>query len=131
MKKRTIYLVLSFVFIMFGALWFLTDNINNLSFKNNIANIARNMVAMLRTVAYIVLLVVSFICLLKDKKMPKLYFVTFIFISYHTLVWIPEFLEYIVSLFKNMNYVITYFMGFITTFIGVLFLGLLYNKKLL
>lgn len=131
MKKRTIYLVLSFVFIMFGALWFLTDNINNLSFKNNIANIARNMVAMLRTVAYIVLLVVSFICLLKDKKMPKLYFVTFIFLSYHTLVWIPEFFEYIVSLFKNMNYVITYFMGFITTFIGILFLGLLYNKKLL
>ena len=128
-KKKKMYLILAFIFVFFGSLWFLTDNINNLSFKNNITNITRNLLEMLRTSIYIILIIVSFISLLKNKRMPKIYFVTFIFLSFHTLVWIPEFFEYIVSLFKNMDYVMTKFFGFMFTLIGVIFLGLFYKTK--
>lgn len=128
-KKKKIYLILAFIFVFFGSLWFLTDNINNLSFKNNITNITRNLLEMLRTSIYIILIIVSFISLLKNKRMSKIYFVTFIFLSFHTLVWIPEFFEYIVSLFKNMDYVMTKFFGFMFTLIGVIFLGLFYKTK--
>ena len=127
-KKSKLYLNAAFLFIFVGSLWFLTDNINNLSFQNHITNVTRNLFSMLRTIVYIILLVVSFVGLLKNKKMTKVYFITLIFLSFHTLVWIPEFFEYIVSLFTNMNYAMTKFFGFTFTIIGDIFF-VLYKKE--
>ncbi len=127
-KKTRNYLIASFIFIFFGSLWFLTDNINNLSNPELLMpRLARYIVEMLRTVVYMFLMVVSFVGLLRNKKMSKTYFVTFVFLAFHTLFWIPEFVEYIVNLFGNGNYVVTKFFGFGFTVVGVSYLSIFYK----
>lgn len=133
-KKEKLYLNSAFLFIIVGSLWFLTNNINDISSVCDskvvfvAASLVRELFELLRTLAYIALVVVSFIGILKNKKMPKIYFITFVLLSYHTIVWIPEFFEYIVSLFKNMDYVMTKFFAFTFTVVGDIFF-FLYKKN--
>lgn len=133
-RKRRILVIISFIFIIFGSLWFLTDDINDLSNSLEripmfITHLVRDIVKMLRTIIYIILLIISFVGLLKNKKLYKVYFITFIFLAFYNLYWIPEFVEYFVSLVKNQNYVMTKLFGFSFTFTGSILLGLLYSNK--
>ena len=134
-KKCNIILIISFIFILFGSLWFLTDDINGIltSFDPNhydtLEHKVRDIVKISRTGVYIVLLIVSFIGILKQKKQNILYFITFIFLSFYTIYWIPEFFEYIVNVLQDGNYAMTHFFGFIFTIIGDILLIVTYRER--
>ena len=128
-KKSKIYLIVAFICCIFGALWFLTDDIKNLATtSSNLAPIVGDVFKLVRTIVYMVWLILSFIGLLNNKKLPLIYFVTLIFISFYTLYWLPEFFEYIVSLFEKSNYVVTKILGFSFTCTGVCFITLFYDN---
>ena len=134
-KKCNIILIISFIFILFGSLWFLTDDINGIltSFDPNhydtLEHKVRDIVKISRTGVYIVLLIVSFIGILKQKKQHILYFITFIFLSFYTICWIPEFFEYIVNVLQDGNYAMTHFFGFMFTIIGDILLIVTYRES--
>lgn len=135
MKKTKLFLIISFICLIFGSLWILTNDINNLLNScdvNNhifITHVIRDITMLLRTIAYIVLLIVSFTGLLKNKKMKIVYSITGFLIAFYLLYFLPEWIEYIVSLFTISKYAMTKFLGFNFTIIGVSFLSLYYSNK--
>ena len=133
-KKCNILLIISFVFILFGSLWFLTADINGIltsfdpRFHDTIEHKVRDIIKIIRTSVYIILLIISFVGILMQKKQYRTYFITFTFLSFYTICWIPEFFEYIVNVLQDGNYAMTRFFGFTFTFIGDIFLMVTYRK---
>lgn len=134
-KKCNIILIISFIFILFGSLWFLTDDINEIltsfdpRFHDTIEHKVRDIIKIIRTSVYIILLIISFVGILMQKKQYRTYFITFTFLSFYTICWIPEFFEYIVNVLQDGNYAMTHFFGFIFTIIGDILLIVTYRES--
>ena len=134
-KKCNIILIISFIFILFGSLWFLTDDINEIltsfdpRFHDTIEHKVRDIIKIIRTSVYIILLIISFVGILMQKKQYRTYFITFTFLSFYTICWIPEFFEYIVNVLQDGNYAMTHFFGFMFTIIGDILLIVTYRES--